>query len=155
MSCVYEDQTRSCVICLEEFIANDKRTQLPNCSHVVHSSCFFKYVNHNLNNRINQVACPICREVCVNVNSNVNASASANVNASVNASSIVNALNDQHRFIALHVDHTLLPEMHHNYETEDIREHEQRIRSAIPKIMAVITIANLLFLFHLIINNHQ
>lgn len=136
MSCLYEDQTRSCVICLEEFIANDKRTQLPNCSHVVHSSCFFKYVNHNLNNKINQVACPICREVYINVHSDANSNANAN------------------SFIAINVDHTMLPEMR-NYEVEDILENEQRIRKAIPKIVGVITVANLLFLFHLIINNPQ
>lgn len=46
----------SCCICLETI--SEKSMTMPACSHVIHSTCFTKYIENTLPKEIN---CPICR----------------------------------------------------------------------------------------------
>lgn len=57
----------TCVICLQDFTNEDKKVCMDGCDHIIHSKCFFEYVNYKLQKLQDQVACPICRNVVINI----------------------------------------------------------------------------------------
>lgn len=70
-----------CVFCLEKIEDDQNTSRFPNCSHIVHSSCFFEYMCHALNSKSKNISCPICRSVHIVLNiPSLETSASASVN---------------------------------------------------------------------------
>jgi hypothetical protein len=62
-----ERECEVCVICLDQIDSeNDKTVTLDGCAHIVHSSCFFTYINKHLES-YNSVSCPICRHVLIKI----------------------------------------------------------------------------------------
>ena len=59
------------MIRLQNITNEDPIIKFPKCKHVLHSECFLKLVQHEIDNHSKLFTCPLCRDVIINMPANI------------------------------------------------------------------------------------
>lgn len=56
-----------CSLCLQNITNEDPIIKFPKCKHVLHSECFIKFLQYEIDHHSKLLTCPLCRDVVINM----------------------------------------------------------------------------------------